>query len=169
MARRARANPDENVRDEDAAVGMFMKFNSFDPKNLTYEPNFKWPERVRQLGEATWITYRSKKVIPDNGVKPRGWQHYIHDHDGGVSSYACDGKPDTDVPLFITDCTALALLGDCTGIGFGKTGEGKTTAPYPELYSTPCGRALILVQSKRKVVGMIWGGGLDVQDRGIVG
>ncbi len=166
MARRARANPDEpKVPDEDAAVGMFVTFNSFDPKQLTYEPQFQWPERVRCLGEATWITYRSKKVIPDNGVKPRGWQHY----NSGVSSYACDGKPDTDVPLFITDCTALALLGDCTGIGFGKTGEGKTTAPYPELYATPCGRALILVQSKRKVVGMIWGGGLDVQDRGIVG
>jgi len=160
------------VRDEKLAVDKYREFNSFDPKRTIYVPEFEMPTRARLLGDATFMNYRSMKVIPDNGVKPRSWTYYTHDHDPGTYIYALDGELDTEVPSFIIRTDALALLGQCVKFGWknndGK-GEGNAVAPYPELYATPCGRALLVVQNKRKVLALTWGGNLAVEDRGIVG
>lgn len=166
----ARKSP--RARDENIAVAKYREFNSFDPKKLVYRPDFEMPRRARCLGDATFMNYRSMKVIPDNGVKPRSWTYYTHDHDPGTYVYAVDGKLDTEVPSFIVKADALALLGQCVKFGWkcdDGEGEGDATAPFPELYATPCGRALLVIQGKRKVLSLTWGGNLGVEDRGIVG
>lgn len=168
-------------RDEGNAVAKYREFNSFDPKELVYKPAFKIPTRVALLGDAAWVKYRSRKVIPDNGVKPRGWVYYIHEHDPGCFTYSPQGeqapsgayrKATIEVPSFIVKADALTLLGECVGFGWKNDdgeGEGVARAPYPELYTTPCGHALLVIQNKREVLAMSWGGRLGVEDRGIVG
>lgn len=160
------------ARDEDNAVAKYREFNSFDPKELVYEPMFAMPTRVTLLGDAVSIQYRSRKVIPDNGVRPRGWIYYTHDHSPGCFTYGTDGELDIEVPSFIVKADALSLLGECIGFSWKNDegdGEGVAKTPYPELYATPCGRALLVIQNKRKVLAMSWGGRLGVEDRGIVG
>jgi len=39
----------------------------------------------------------------------------------------------------------------------------------PELYTIPAGTALLVVEDKRHVAAIIWGGALGVECRGIVG
>jgi len=160
------------ARDEGNAVAKYREFNSFDPKELVYKPGFKIPTRVALLGDAAWVKYRSRKVIPDNGVKPRGWVYYIHDHSPGCFTYAPSSHGDVEVPSFIVKADALTLLGECVGFGWKNDegeGEGVARAPYPDLYTTPCGHALLVIQGKREVLAMSWGGRLGVEDRGIVG
>jgi hypothetical protein len=164
-----RANPaDPEARDQERAVDKYREFNSFDPKELVYDANFRMPSRVRSLGEGVEILYESMKVIPDNGVRPRKPQAYVHEFEGGVGGYACDGTADTEVPDFIRKVDALALLGKCLGFKC-KGNEARGEHPLPELYATPCGRALLVIQSKKTVLAMFWGGALAVEPRGITG
>ena len=77
------------------------------------------------------------------------------------------------MPARIRNAETLTALGLCC-LGFSyDSGDGvveaKVTKPYPELYTIPSGHALIVVQAKRKVLALIWGGKLRVERRGIVG
>jgi hypothetical protein len=76
------------------------------------------------------------------------------------------------VPAFIRDADSLVLLGDCLGFTYeneyGEAIEASATNPLPELYTIPSGRALVVVQSKRTVLALLWGGKLGVEARGIV-
>jgi hypothetical protein len=49
----------------------------------------------------------------------------------------------------------------------GREAEGR--APLPDLCCTPDGKCLLVVQGKRKVLAMMWGGALGVFARGIDG
>jgi hypothetical protein len=67
----------------------------------------------------------------------------------------------------------LTLLGQCLGFAYydpesDQEIEAKVTQPFPELYSIPSGKALLVIQSKRTVLALIWGGRLGVEARGIV-
>lgn len=160
------------ARDEDDAVAKYREFNSFDPKELVYGATFEMPKRAQLLGDAVSVQYRSRKVIPDNGVRPRGWIYYTHDHSKGCMTYAPDPHGDVEVPSFLIKSDALTLLGECVGFHWKNDegeGEGIARAPYPELYTTANGRALFVIQNKRTVLAMSWGGRLGVEDRGIVG
>lgn len=172
-ARRRNGKPEHDVRDEENAVDKYREFNSFDPKKLVYVDGSPIPAKLRCLGEATQIVYESMKVIPDNGVKPRKPQGYFHDHEGDVFTYVPDAAGDTDTPSFVLECDALALIGTCIEFSYkgedGEKGKGKATKPYPEVYCTPNGRALLVIQSKKTVLAIIYGGGLGVESRGIVG
>lgn len=158
--------------DEERAVAKYIEFNRLDPKEIVTDLHFEWPARMRCMGESTWVTYKSRKIIPDNMKKPKTPVDYIHEHDAGVKLYVPDGALDTELPKFIRECKALTLLGECTGFGFKKSdGKGEATGkrPYPELYCTPDGRALVVIQSKRDLVAIMFGGSLGVEGRGIVG
>lgn len=160
------------ARDENDAVAKYREFNSFDPKDLVYGATFEMPKRAQLLGDAVSVQYRSRKVIPDNGVRPRGWVYYTHDHSKGCMTYAPDPHGDVEVPSFLIKADALTLLGECVGFHWKNDegeGEGVARAPYPELYTTANGRALFVIQNKRTVLAMSWGGRLGVEDRGIVG
>lgn len=172
-----RINPAAGGIDEDdrrEAIAMYKRFQRLEPKNLgEFAGSMRIPDKVHLLGKAEWVTYRSGKVDPETLKKPRKTVDYIHEHDAGVRSFCADGDGElVDVPRSIREITALCLLGDLLGFGW-KDDEGeheaKATSPRPELYTIPSGKALVVVQDKKEILAMMWGGGLGVEGRGIVG
>lgn len=160
-----------------AAIDKYVEFHRMDPRKVgPFAPSFKIPERMYRAGKATWITYRSDKVDPETLRRPRKPVDYIHEHDAGVATYLA--KPlDRDaegvaVPTKFREVDALTRLGFCLGFGFENADgghEGKSQRPLPELYTVPDGRCLLVVQDRRSVLAMMWGGGLGVFARGIDG
>ena len=90
----------------------------------------------------------------------------------GLYRIDIDGR-EIAVPSWLHGSEQLVLLGECMGYAYvdgdGAGVEAKSTAPLPELYTTPDGHALVVVQDKREVLALVWGGGLGVEWRGIVG
>lgn len=156
---------DNLPHDLDEGVWKFLKFHQLDPREVgTFSPAMRIPERVGCGGKMEWIAYRSTK-----------WENrshnYIHEHGGGVHIYGGGGTLRT--PQFICKVQTLVRLGHCLELGFcneeGESVEMKTTRPQPELYCIPSGKALLIVDGKRRIEALIWGGGLHVTERGIVG
>ncbi len=164
------------------AVEKFVEFNRFDPRATGTMATVDIPDEVWCLGAAVHVMYRSDKVDPETLRKPRRPLNYIHDHDTGVSLYVplevrlpgdLEGELEP-VPDWIREATTVTKLGDCLGYRFlpeagGRARDVEGTRPLPELYCTPCGRALLVVQSKRQILALMWGGMLGVEARGIVG
>lgn len=148
------------------AVKKYLEFQDLDPKEIgEFSRSLQIPYSLHLAGEAKHVLYRSKKW----GEKA----DYIHEHEGGVKVYLPSGNGKTvRVPLSIRNAKALVKLGDCLGFAFDD-GEGEVEAipgrPLPELYTIPSGRALFVIEGKKKLVAMIWGGKLGVEARGIVG
>lgn len=161
----------------EAATAAKEKFEEFHRKRPTrfYEGKTSpIPARVRELGTAKFVLYRSSKKDPETGRAVPKPVNYIHEHDAGVRCYspARGGQATIDVPAFLRDAEALVLLGKCLGFGFrDKSGDRDAEAikPLPDLYATPCGKALLVIQDRREVLAMVWGGALGVEARGIVG
>jgi len=171
-----RKNPHDDDGDDelDAARDKYEEFHRYAPKKVgAFPASFKIPKRMRLAGKAKWVTYRSGKVDPATLKKPRKPVDYIHEHDAGVMTYIKDDEPDTDVPEKFRDVGALVLLGQCLGFcvkdADGEEVEAEGKAPLPELYTTPDGKCLFVIQDKRDVLAMSWGGGLGVFARGIDG
>ena len=162
------------------AVAKYREFHRFAPTVIgEFESGFRIPRRARLAGSSKWVTYRSGKVDPATLRLPRKPVDYIHEHDAGVTTYvmpAPDFEPtgkETEVPSFIVEAAALTRLGENLGFCFitpegdEKVAEGAD--PLPELYTTPCGKGLVVIQDKREVLAMMWGGALGVFARGIDG
>lgn len=165
--RRARRNPDEVAE----AKEKYEEFHRHKPKKIWEGPSII-PKKVRELGKAKAVLYRSDKNDPDTGRKVPRPINYIHDHDAGVKAYSPSSSGGVEVPTFIRDAEALVVLGKCLGFDFeegGKVREAKGIKPYPDLCATPCGKALLVIQDRREVIAIIWGGALGVEARGIVG
>lgn len=163
-------NPDDLA----AAREKYREFHRYDSKDVGAFPKaFTIPKRMRLAGKGKWVTYRSSKVDPSTLEKPKRPIDYIHEHDAGVRTYIKDADPDTDVPEKFRDVGALVKLGECLGFcvidGDGEEVEAEGRAPLPELYTTPDGKCLFVIQGKRDVLAMTWGGGLGVFARGIDG
>lgn len=161
-----------------AAVDKYVEFHRYEPKEIGEFPaSFKVPDRMYRAGRAIWVTYLSSKVDPETLRRPRKPVGYIHDHDAGVmlySDHALDSAAEeVDVPLAFRSAKALVKLGTCLGFAHegadGEECEGRSTRPAPDLYTTPCGRCLLVIQGRSKVLAMMWGGGLGVYARGIDG
>ena len=157
------------------AVAIYEGFHRFAPRKVgEFHPSFKLPSRVNKQGPSVDVLYRSDKTDPETLKKPRKPLDYIHEHDSkGVHTYLPRGPGElVETPHWIRDAQALAKLGDCLGFKFkrgGKIIEAVGKKPLPELYCTANGKALIVVQDKRDVLALMWGGKLDVEPRGIVG
>lgn len=165
--RRARRNPDDVA----TAREKYEEFHRHKPMKIWEGPSIV-PARVRELGDAKAVLYRSNKNDPDTGRPVKRPINYIHDHDAGVKAYAPAKGGGVEVPKFIRDAEALVVLGKCLGFDFeegGKVREAKGIKPYPDLCATPCGKALLVIQDRREVIAIIWGGALGVEARGIVG
>lgn len=165
--RRARRNPDDVA----AAKEKFEEFHRHKPRKI-FEGKSPIPAKVRELGKAKAVLYRSDKNDPDTGRAVKHPINYIHDHDAGVHCYTPASGGTIPVPAFIRDAEALVLLGKCLGFDFEDASglrEAKGIKPYPDLYATPCGKALLVIQDRRQVLAIVWGGGLGVEARGIVG
>ena len=158
------------------AVGLYEEFHRFPPKKIgAFAPGFKIPSRVVCAGRAVDVLYRSGKVDPSTLQKPSKPIDYIHEHDDGVHLYMPRSRwvgREVATPAYVRDVQELVLLGQCLGFSFddevGEYVEGKVQRPYPELYAIPSGRALLVVQDKRVVEALVWGGRLGVEARGIV-
>lgn len=162
------------------AVDKFREFNRFDPRWVgEFGVEMQIPASMRRLGDAKAVMYRSGKVDPETMRKPRRPQNYIHEHDAGVEACVVVGGgldlPEhevIEVPGWLLEVDSLVLLGDCLGFSF-DAGDGEVEvigdSPLPELYCTPCGKALVVVQDKTRLEALIWGGALGVEGRGIVG
>lgn len=160
--------------DREKAIDKYVEFQRLTPNKVgEFAASFSIPTRMRKVGKAKWVTYRSDKIDPATERDPGKPIDYIHEHDAGVCLYVPDGDLDTDVPHFITDVRALTKLGSCLGFAFvdadGNEGEGKGKRPLPELYCIPSGKALLVIQDKREILAIMWGGILGVEGRGIVG
>lgn len=154
------------------AVDMFQVFHKKDPTDVgEFHASFAIPSRVRLTGNAACIMYRSSKVDPETLKQPRKPIDYIHEFGKGVCLYTPGGSADQKVPDEIVASTALTLLGECLGwevMHDGKKREAEGVPPLPELYCTPSGRALLVIQDKREILAIFWGGQLGVEGRGIV-
>ncbi len=167
------------IDEEDAedAIAKYREFHRYDPKQVgPFPPSFKIPRTIRRAGPAKWVAYRSGKVDPATLRKPRQPVNYIHEHDAGVVCHLASGidGETVDVPERFRDVGALTRLGFCLGFCFedpldGEPCEVAGEAPLPELYTTPDGKCLLVIQSRRTVLAMMWGGGLGVFARGIDG
>jgi hypothetical protein len=162
----------------DEAIEKYVEFHRLEPRQIgEFGSSFRIPARMYRAGSAKWVTYESMKVDPETLRKPRRPVSYIHEHDAGVVTYVPKPTgidPDgVDVPRRILEVPALARLGFCLGFCFedenGDKQEARGTRPLPDLYTVPDGKCLIVVQSRQKVLAMMWGGGLGVFARGIDG
>ncbi len=170
---RHRQNPASNPQRE-KALEKYKEFWRLEPTKIGEFPSsFKIPARVHKLGRAVHVLYESGKVDPENLKKPRKPLSYIHDHGKFVDTHDTQGTADTKVPDFIINCDALVMLGQCLGFAWkdadGVQHDAEGTDPLPDLWCTPDGHALLVIQSRRKVLAITWGEGLKVEARGIVG
>lgn len=149
-------------------VEKFFEFHEMEPKKTgRFSPNFRIPKNIGCAGEALWIYYKSTKW----GGKSH---NYKHQHSYGVKLYRPDGNVKiSEVPYSARDARTFVRLGHCLGFEYkdidGEIIEAVTRKPYPDLYCTPDGSVLLIIQGKSKLEAMIWGGNLDVKAQGIVG
>jgi hypothetical protein len=164
-----------NGPDLSRAKDLYRDFHKFEPHRIGDMPNLKIPARVNHVGEAKVMYYASDKLNPET-EEDEGWIHYFHEHEGDVKF--CLADPDADgeviaVPKFVRQAKALVRLGDCEGFEYedfdGQTVEAEGTGRLPEWYATPDGKALLVIQDKRRVIAVLWGGDLDVKPEGVVG
>jgi len=163
--------------DVEPAIAKYREFHRYDPRTTgTFPGSFALPEQMYRAGKAIEVLYRSGKVDPATLRKPRKPVNYIHEHDAGVETYVADmleDAPLVDVPDRFREVPALVRLGYCLGFAFedptGRRREASGVAPLPDLYTTPDGRCLLVIQDRRTVLAMMWGGGLGVYARGIDG
>jgi hypothetical protein len=161
---------------EELAAGLYEDFHRYPPRKVgEFGAGFKIPDRVHRQGKSINVLYRSGKVDPETLKKPRKPVDYIHEHDSkGVTTYLTKGDgPGASTPDWLRDADALVLLGSCLGFAFegprGKLVTAEGRAPLPELYATTNGKALLVIQGKRDLIALVWGGKLNVEPRGIVG
>lgn len=160
------------------AAAKYEEFHRYGPTQIEVGPSsFHIPDRVYLAGPALAVMYRSRKVDPETLRRPREPVNYIHEHDAGVQCFLIN-EEDTDgeeamVPESFRRVPALTRLGHCLGFAFrGEDGEEcdvESRAPLPELYATPDGKCLLVVQGRRQILAMMWGGALGVFARGIDG
>lgn len=164
-----RANPEIYQEDVDAAVSKYAEFHRFDPKKLEEIADLKIPTKVKKLGAARDVLYRSAKVDPATLRKPKRAVDYVHEFAAGVVAYAADGSGDSEVPPSFAKVTAVVFLGKCLGFALRDGTEAEGVAPLPDLCCTPDGKCLFVIQDKKKVLHLFWGGALGVFARGIDG
>lgn len=162
----------------DLAVEKYVEFHRYEPRDVgRFDESMSIPDQVACIGPATHVLYRSGKTDPATLRLPKAPRNYIHDHDAGVFCYVpVDDAPEAPVervPAWIREVKALTLLGKCLGFRYrdedGRTANVDGVKPLPELYCTPDGRCLLVIQDKSEVLAMMWGGVLGVEARGIVG
>lgn len=159
------------------AAAMFRKFHTRDWRaEGAFHPSMAIPAQLMCLGDALNTDYQSDKLNPGDGTD-EGWIDYTHKHDGGVKIYApVTGRRPGDnelvrTPAWIQRVDELTWLGKYLGGSYRTRGgrhEIAGTEPLPELFAAPSGKALFIVQNKRSLLFVLWGGRLTVERRGIV-
>jgi len=152
------------------ALASFEGFHRYDPKNVAKLPStVRIPSHVYVPGPCKYVTYRSDKWND-------GSYDYIHDIDSyprvklGIIGKRNGRK--TKVPKRISDNATLIMI-RTRALGFGYTNNDNETVDCTvsrcSWFWHPTGRALLLIEDKRRLAAIVWGGDLGFEDRGIVG
>lgn len=159
-------------KDIDAGIHKFLEFHQLEPKSVGhFASSFKIPGWATYVGAPAWVAYKSDKWTGKN-------ERYIHEHELGVKCCVAKGSEITEgpiisIPSYVTSVRTLVRLGACLGfayVGFdGEEIEAHVSKPFPELFCIPSGRALVVVDKKTEFCAVMWGGSLDVTQRGIEG
>lgn len=151
------------------ATKTFEDFNEYPSKGATkFAREIVVPERMPSPGPCRWLTYRSNK-----------WNDGTHDYIHTITSYprvkcamAGEKYPTIKIPIKIREANTLTQIG-LRALGFAfEYDDHEYEAKVPagtEWFWSQTARALYLIQNKRKLVALIWGGTLNVEARGIVG
>ncbi|MCJ7752707.1 MAG: hypothetical protein MUQ65_16740 [Armatimonadetes bacterium] len=153
------------------AIEVFEGFHDYDARKLeTFSAALVIPRLVYVVGRAVSISYRSDK-----------WQKGTFDYIHKIVSFpkvvfaitsAEDGSRPRQLPAKARDGDqVLVRLGKCLDAVYqDDSGEMKTTFPArTDWFFSPPARALYAITAKKKLQCVIWGGNLNVEDRGIVG
>jgi hypothetical protein len=157
------------------AEKLFEEFHKYPPTKIgEFHSSFYIPEQATFVGPALFVLYRSSKNDPVTYLKPAKPIDYIHEHKSGVKVYVTDseGGSERKVPQRIHNVGELTYLGKCLGFAYIDDEDEEVEAECTgkvELYTIPSGKALLVVENKKKVLALIWGGKLNVEPRGIVG
>lgn len=174
---RRRRNPTKAMpRDLEKAVKLYTDFHRFEPKDINaFGEYFMIPHEGVMVGPALMVLYTSDKVDPYSLVPPDKPEHYYHEHKDGVKVVRFDAHEDEGpikkVPKRIYNVGSLTRLGDCDGYFYLNKDDDEVFAECTrnvELYATPDGKALLVIEKKCHVTAAIWGGKLNVEPRGIV-
>ena len=166
-----RDNPGRSTRPPGVsqATKTFEGFNEYPSKGASkFAREIIVPERMPYPGPCRWVTYRSDK-----------WKNGTHDYIHTITSYprvkcvmAGEDYPTVKVPLAVRNATTLTQIG-LRALGFAfEYDDDEYEAKVPagtEWFWSQTARALYLIQNKRKLIAVIWGGNLNVEPRGIVG
>lgn len=151
------------------AAETFEGFNEYEAKGAyRFAKEIVVPDRIPIAGPCKWVTYKSDK-----------WNDGTHDYIHTITSYPrvkCGllgyDYPTKIVPAKVRDVTTVTQIGlRALGFAFERDGE-EFEAKLPtgtEWFWSQTGRSLYLIQKKRKLVAVIWGGELNIEPRGIVG
>lgn len=158
------------------AQKLFEEFHQFEPTKVgNFSRGFRIPREALYVGEAKTMFYTSNKLNPETH-EDEGCIAYFHEHEGDVRMHVLDESRDgrwRKVPKWIWGVKALTKLGTCDGFEYidfgGETKKAKSTGRKPEWYCVPSGKALLVIQDKRSVLAIVWGGSLNVEPRGVVG
>ena len=158
------------------AEKLFETFHQFEPTKIgEFGPSFKIPREMLWVGEASVMYYTSDKLNPETG-EDEGFIGYYHEHKPGVRMLVSDRSRDGDwraVPKWIWGASALVKLGVCDGFDYvdfeGRTRSATARGRKPDWYTLPSGKALFVIQDRRSVLAIAYGGKLTVEWRGVVG
>ena len=154
-------------KDADRAARIFEDFHARDAKKFG-ELGCEVPQSMRLLGACRWVTYRSDK-----------WNDGTHDYIHKIESFprvrvAVPGRGGDRVsmPAKVRETQVLTQIGlSALGFAYGDDGD-ETEASLPrgaQWFWSERGRALLAIQSKKKLLAVVWGGALQIEPRGIVG
>ena len=168
--------PPRHPKDLEQAVKLYTDFHRFEPRDInTFHKDFFIPHEGVMVGPALMVLYTSDKVDPYSLVPPDKPEHYYHEHKDGVKVVRFDAPDDEGpikkIPKRICGVGSLTRLGRCDGFFYLNQDDEEVAAECTgnvELYATPNGKALLVIDKKKDVVAAIWGGKLDVEPRGIV-
>lgn len=161
------------------ALHLYREFHSYDPVRVgQFSKGFRIPREGKYVGEAKTMYYTSDKLNPVTG-EDEGHIQYYHPHEGGVRLYLTDSKGMQRpggmrrIPKWIYGTKELVRLGDFDGFDYedfdGEMKKAEGIGRLPEWYAIPSGKALLVIQDKRFVQAILWGGDLRVEWRGVVG
>lgn len=158
-------------------IKKFEEFHARPVRDIrNFSSSLELPMEAAFAGEAKQVLYRSDKLNPTTNVD-EGWVSYYHDHSRGVKLYRCDAAAMRSgnvhkIPSWIHRVEELTWLGQCMGFTYrdieGNEQDTKATKPLPDLFCIPSGKALLVIQDKRRVLAIMFGGRLAVESRGIV-
>ena len=153
------------------AARVFEGFHDYDMRRLEkFASGLAIPRLVHVVGPCISVSYRSDKwnegtfdYIHTIESRPKVLFAVVREEDGAIPRQLPEKVRDPNQVLARIGKTLDAVYED-------GSGQVKVTFPAStEWFFSPSSRALFAITDKRSLQCVIWGGKLNVEDRGIVG